>query len=115
MRFRPIPVLQRLAALPDEERQQAIAVMAKQLFQLDGFAIVVDIMRQLESATLDSLRTSVDGAQASRLVGGLHMIESIRRSLAALRSTADATPDFYEEGAEEYINPLLEENEGALR
>lgn len=110
MRFRPIPVIQRLQQLPDDERQQAIAVMAKQLFSSDGFAIVVDVMRTLEQATLGTLQVSTDPAQTQRLVGGLHMIESIRRSLAALRSTADATPDFYEEGAEEYINPLMEEN-----
>jgi len=108
MKFRSIPVIQRLQQLGEAERQAAIAVMAKQLFAQDGFAILVDIMRQLEQATLGTLQVSTDAAQTQRLVGGLHMIESIRRSLAALRSTADATPDFYEEGAEEYINPLLE-------
>lgn len=69
-----------------------------------GFQFLTVILRDLERSTLNGLRVETDAGQALRLLGGVNMIENIRRSLTGLLPTDQvADVNWADEEAEGYL------------
>jgi len=116
MRYRPIPLIQRLTQQFLEEPELALKArnqIMSDFFKSDGFQVFADLLRKLETRAQDTLSKTTDGAAAQRLLGGLNIIESIRSSLVAMLPQREPTPEFYDEASEDYLNPVLEDERGA--
>jgi hypothetical protein len=111
MKSKRLPIEDHLARIQAEQGDAAMAQNRSALFletaRTLGFQFVTVILRDLERSALAGLRVSADPGQALRLLGGINMLENIRRSLTGLLP-ADQVADvnWGDEEGEDYLGPL---------
>lgn len=103
MKYRRLPIEDRLAALPEEERSQVVAAEFLATARTAGFQLVTGALRGLEEGVLTAMKEGGDPARLPYQAGALQAIESIRRTLTSfLPETQRPTIDWADDADEEW-------------
>ena len=108
MRYRTLPLEAELNNITQTQGADAAfkvsGALLRETMATKGFQLVTGVLRNLEAAVLNQLRSVSDPSHALRLTGQLHAIEGIRRSLCALLPDAEKAQVDWFDDEDEGIN-----------
>lgn len=107
MKYKPLPFVTELRAIHDRSQKEAEDLRGAALVETmstKGFQLVTGALREHERSVLNLLRSG-GGPRPDHLMGQLHVINEIRRTLVAMLPPASRTQvDWYDEQEEAYVN-----------
>lgn len=92
MMYKPLPVVERLNAMEDSyERDKSRRALLEELVRTDGFQLVLEVLRSIESESIKSLQS---GTQRPDLdLGRIQAVDQVRTSIRWLAQSHDMADD----------------------
>lgn len=90
MKYKSLPVIERLYKLPPSEFAQAVETIKTELRRSEGFQLLLFVLRDIESAALTALMTGNGCRSPEFYAGQLSALNLFRTGVDAL--VPDATP-----------------------
>jgi hypothetical protein len=104
MKYRPLPIEKKLAALDTGAKLKAIGPLMVETMSTQGFQLVTGLLRELDRATLAGLRGGLYAARPDLATGRLQVIDDIRRTLRSyLPEPERAKVDWFDQESEGFI------------